>query len=133
MSVGLLVITHERLATVFVDIAINMLGGSPLAMEVLPVPGDCDPEKVRSTACEKISMLDEGDGVLVLTDIYGSTPSNIVNPLIDEDRIQVVAGVNLPMLIRVLNYPELGLAELTQKAVSGGREGVLVCPAAKGA
>jgi PTS system ascorbate-specific IIA component len=72
-----------------------------------------------------VEQLDQGDGVLVLTDIYGSTPSNIASHLSSRPGVQVVAGLNLPMLLRVLNYARLDLATLAEKAVSGGREGVV--------
>ena len=68
-----------------------------------------------------------GDGVLVLTDLYGSTPSNIACKLRRHGHVRVVSGVNLPMLIRVLNYPDLDLDSLKEKALSGGRDGVLSC------
>ncbi|CAK0770012.1 hypothetical protein CCP3SC15_4060003 [Gammaproteobacteria bacterium] len=70
--------------------------------------------------------LDQGDGVLVLTDMYGSTPSNIACRL-DSEKVRIVAGVNLPMLIRVLNYSYLSLEDLTNKAISGGRDGIIHC------
>ena len=65
--------------------------------------------------------------MLVLTDMYGSTPSNIAVGLQREGRVDVVAGVNLPMLVRVLNYPFLDLATLAAKALSGGRDGIMPC------
>ena len=74
-----------------------------------------------------VDRLQGGDGVLVLTDMFGSTPSNVASRLMARDGIQIVSGINLPMLLRVLNYPELGLEELVQKAVSGARDGVRVC------
>ncbi|VAW87539.1 PTS system, mannose/fructose/sorbose family, IIA component, partial [hydrothermal vent metagenome] len=64
-------------------------------------------------------------GILVLTDMYGSTPSNIANLLLDDERIKTIAGLNLPMLIRLFNYPRLSRDKLLEKAVDGGREGVL--------
>ena len=75
-----------------------------------------------------LDQLDEGDGVLVLTDAYGSTPSNIACRLGARRQVAVVTGLNLPMLLRVLNYPALPLDELKEKAVSGGRDGVLLVP-----
>lgn len=68
-----------------------------------------------------------GDGVLVLTDIYGSTPGNIANRLFDAHGVAVIAGINVPMLIRVLNYPDLSLEELVNKAVTGGHDGIILC------
>ena len=100
MSVGLLIITHGHI-------------------------GEHLLEQARRT-CEK---LDQGDGVLVLTDMFGSTPSNIANRLLGESTIQVVAGINLPMLVRVLNYPSLNLHKMVNKALSGGHDGILLCDA----
>ena len=128
MTVGLLIITHDHIGSDLVDTATTMLGVCPLATEVLPVSKNCgDPENLLHKARQLLETLDQGHGVLVLTDIYGSTPSNIANSLLDGDRVKVISGINLPMLIRVLNYPRLNLAELTEKAVSGGRDGILSC------
>ena len=77
-------------------------------------------------AKQAAEKLDSGDGVLVLTDMYGATPSNIACRLRKLHDVRVVAGLNLPMLIRVLNYPGLDLDELMHKALSGGRDGVLI-------
>lgn len=127
MSVGLLVITHERIASAIVDTAIHMLGASPLPVKVLTAAGDCDPEALLAEARAGIEALDCGDGVLVFTDIYGSTPSNVACSLVDGRRVLAVSGMNLPMLVRVMNYPQLPLTELAEKAVSGGRDGVFAC------
>lgn len=127
MSVGLLLITHDRLGEQLLQTATTMLGLCPLNAESIAVRGDGDPDAVIETAGQILARLDEGDGVLLLTDIYGSTPSNIAMRLLDSRRATLVAGVNLPMLIRVLNYPRLSLDELAQKALSGGRDGVLLC------
>ena len=127
MSVGLLLITHDRLGEQLLQTATAMLGLCPLNAEAIAVHGDGDPDAVIGVAEQILTRLQEGDGVLVLTDIYGSTPSNIAMRLLDSHRVTVVAGVNLPMLIRVLNYPRLSLDELAQKALSGGRDGVLLC------
>lgn len=124
MSVGLLIITHERVASAIVETALHMLGKSPLEVSVLPAPSDCDPDALRAEAFAAVDRLDQGDGVLVITDIYGSTPSNVACTLLDGRRVVMVSGINLPMLVRVMNYPQLGLDELADKAVTGGRDGV---------
>jgi PTS system ascorbate-specific IIA component len=72
-----------------------------------------------------VRQLDQGDGVLVLTDIYGATPGNIALRLLEPGRVEGVSGVNLPMLIRALTYREQGLALAVEKALSGGTEGVV--------
>jgi PTS system ascorbate-specific IIA component len=131
MSVGLCLITHDRLGETLLDTAIAMLGGQPLPAAVISVAASADPEKVLAQAREQVRALDQGDGVIVLTDMFGATPSNIASALgysdADSGRIIVIAGVNLPMLVRLLNYPGLSLTQLADKAVSGGREGIFRC------
>lgn len=127
MSVGLLIVSHGKLGDYLLETAAQMLGVCPLATAVLPVSFDSDPDVVFEQAAQVVARLDGGNGVLILTDMYGSTPSNIVNRLHDRHQVQIVAGVNLPMLIRVLNYPRLNLDELAYKALSGGRDGVVLC------
>lgn len=127
MSVGLLIITHNDIGKMLLETSIKMMNVCPLESEVLSVPFSQDVDKLKTQAEKLAKKLESGDGVLVLTDVYGSTPSNIASSLADDDHVRVVAGINLPMLIRVLNYPRLNLSELTIKALSGGRDGVLVC------
>ncbi len=127
MTIGLLIITHNHIGDDLIATATAMLGLCPLSTEALAVTQNADPEATLRKARQCVETLDQGNGVLVLTDIYGSTPSNIACQLIEGERVQVVSGVNLPMLIRILNYPQLSLPELTEKALSGGRDGVLCC------
>ena len=127
MSVGLLIVSHGKLGDYLLETAAQMLGVCPLATAVLPVSFDSDPDVIFEQAAQVVARLDGGNGVLILTDMYGSTPSNIVNRLQDRHQVRIVAGVNLPMLIRVLNYPRLNLDELAHKALSGGRDGVVLC------
>ena len=127
MSVGLLIVSHGKLGDYLLETAAQMLGVCPLATAVLPVSFDSDPDVIFEQAAQIIARLDSGNGVLILTDMYGSTPSNIVNRLQHRHQVRIVAGVNLPMLIRVLNYPRLNLDELAYKALSGGRDGVVLC------
>lgn len=127
MTVGLLIVTHNRIGSDLLDTATNMLGICPLSTLVLPVTQDNDPDRTYAAARRMVKDLDQGEGVLILTDVYGSTPSNIASRLREHQRVRVVAGVNLPMLIRILNYPRLELDELADKALSGGRDGVLLC------
>ncbi|MDH5191650.1 MAG: PTS fructose transporter subunit IIA [Gammaproteobacteria bacterium] len=127
MSVGLLIITHDDIGKMLLATAVRMMNVCPLEAEVLSVPFSQDVENLSKQAKKLCTKLESGDGVLVLTDVYGSTPSNIASSLSDGETVRVIAGINLPMLIRVLNYPRLNLSELMIKALSGGRDGVLVC------
>ncbi|HHB13037.1 MAG TPA: PTS sugar transporter subunit IIA [Chromatiales bacterium] len=127
MPVGLLIITHAHVGRELLETAVQMLGLCPLRTGRLDVPMDADTDALRARARSLCAELDAGDGVLVLTDLYGSTPCNIALELMDKARVQVVAGVNLPMLVRVLNYPTLDLWALTTKAVTGGHDGIVIC------
>ena len=122
--VGLLVITHNNVGGALFDAAISVLGECPLPFEILPVSQNCDPEERYQKALGYIEKLNQADGVLVITDMYGSTPSNIATKLA-QDNVTVVTGINLPMLVRVMNYPTLSLEKLTNKAVSAGQTGVI--------
>jgi PTS system ascorbate-specific IIA component len=127
MSVGVLLITHDQLGSALLDTAVKILGHCPLHTEVLSIPLNGDVEALRRNAAALTRAMDEGQGVLVLTDIFGATPSNIAASLAEAGRIAVVAGVNLPMLVRVLNYPQDPLDGLTEKAIAGGNRGILAC------
>ena len=127
MMIGLLIITHNNIGGELVETATAMLGMCPIITEVLAVMPSSDPDAVLREARTLLCKLNNGVGVLVLTDMYGSTPSNIAAHLADEKQVKVIAGINLPMLVRVLNYPQLGLQELANKALSGGRDGILLC------
>lgn len=127
MSVGLLIITHGQLGPALLKSATDILGCCPLAAKALEAPSDCNPDSILEQARAAAESLDSGDGVLVLTDLYGSTPSNISCRLQQFHKTNIIAGINLPMLVRVLNYPALQLDELTHKAISGGRDGVMLC------
>ncbi|MGB5179197.1 MAG: PTS sugar transporter subunit IIA [Gammaproteobacteria bacterium] len=123
---GLLLITHGSLGDDMLNAAKEILSACPLAAEAIAVDPDCDPDQLLETAGGLCEKLDDGGGVLVLTDLYGSTPSNIANRLIDTHNARVISGANLPMLLRILNYPDMDLKALCEKAANGAREGIVV-------
>lgn len=124
MSVSLLIITHDQIGAALMDTARAMLGISPMPIDVISVLREHDPDDVLE---EAEGIISSNEQTLVLTDMYGSTPSNIACRLHAQDNVRVVGGINLPMLVRILNYPRLSLDELVDKAISGGRDGVLTC------
>lgn len=125
--VSLLVITHGKIGRSLLDEAAKMLGVCPMETRVIEVEPNSDADVMLDMGYAYSKELDKGDGVLVLTDMYGSTPSNIACKLQQQDHVRVIGGINLPMLIRVLNYPNLSIDELVVKALSGGKDGVLTC------
>ena len=128
MAVGVLIITHGEIGDQFVKTAESTLAGKiPLPCHTISVSQTCDPDALVKKCRTVIEQINTGSGVLVLTDIYGSTPSNIANRLATDSNIKVIAGINLPMLIRILNYPDSDLDELAEKALSGGHDGIIYC------
>jgi len=127
MTVGVLIITHGNIGESLLDTAIKTLGFCPLQTETLSAPQNANVDEIDALAAVMCMRLNEGKGVLVLTDMYGSTPSNIANRLAKRPEVSVISGINLPMLIRVMNYPQLSLPELINKALTGGHDGILLC------
>jgi PTS system ascorbate-specific IIA component len=126
--VGILLITHGTLGESLIHCASHVLGNRPpLLMQIGVTPHD-DPQQILPQAVRLTKALDQGDGVLVLTDAYGASPSNIAGKLLSPGKIEGVAGVNLPMLVRSLTYRNEPLKTVVAKALSGGIEGVVPLP-----
>jgi mannose PTS system EIIA component len=123
--IGILLVSHGAFGESLIHSASHVLGKRPLFLRQLGVTVHDDPEAILPVGEDLIRFLDQGQGVLVLTDIYGATPSNIAMKLIQPGRVEGVAGVNLPMLIRALTYRDEPLASVVEKAVSGATEGVM--------
>jgi len=123
---GLLLIMHGGLGNDMLNAAKEILGGCPLAADTIAVEAESDPEQLFETASTLCSKLDNGNGVLVLTDLYGSTPSNIANRLINTHNASVISGANLPMLLRILNYPDMNIETQCELAANGARDGIVV-------
>jgi len=120
--VGILLVTHNGLGDSFVDCVRHVLGEVPHNLKSLSVLHDDDPVRKLVEAEALIKQLDTGGGVLVLSDIYGATPSNIGRQLCHTERVRGVAGLNLPMLLRVVCHPNKTMPELAKVALEGGRE-----------
>ena len=126
MAVGILLVTHGRLGRHLVDTVTEMIGSPPLAIDVVDIQRGQDPDVCAAEALEKASKLNSGGGVLMLTDAFGSTPSNVATrSAATDESYRVVAGLNLPMLIRIFNYPNLNLEAMVDNAVQGGRQGIV--------
>ncbi|MCX7960946.1 MAG: PTS fructose transporter subunit IIA [Burkholderiales bacterium] len=123
--IGVLIVSHDGLGEALVRSVAHVLGGAPALVRPLAVGAGDDPERLLARARELVRELDQGDGVLVLADIYGATPGNIALRLLEPGHVEGVSGVNLPMLVRVLTYRHRGLAVALEKALSGGTEGVV--------
>jgi PTS system ascorbate-specific IIA component len=126
MSIGLLLITHEGIGSAMLAVATRLLRQLPLKTEAFEVPFDADPDELLPQASAALRRVDGGQGVLVLTDLYGATPSNLAAKLARIGTpVRRVSALSLPMLLRVMNYAELDLEELPGVAAAGARNGVI--------
>ena len=123
--IGVLIIAHDSLGESLVRAVTHVLGARPPQFDVLSVAATDDPALLLPRALDFTARLDTGEGVLVLSDIYGATPSNLAAKLVQPGHVEVVAGVNLPMLVRAFTYRTRDLDTMVTKAISGGCEGVL--------
>lgn len=127
MSVGILLLTHVGIGTALLAAARGVVGPLPLATAAVEYANGGDPVDLLRRAARELRELDHGEGVLLLADLYGATPSNVAGQLAQQGtRARRVAGLNLPMLLRVLNYPEQTLDELALTAAGGGRNGIVI-------
>ena len=123
--IGILIVAHDTLAESLARAVTHVLGSRPPQFETMSVRSTDDPLDLLPQARSAIARLDTGEGVLVFTDIYGATPANLANKLLATGRIEGVAGVNLPMLVRAFTYRAKGMDTMIRKAISGGCEGVV--------
>jgi len=124
--IGILIVSHGAFGESLIHSASHVLGKRPLYLRQLGVTVHDDPDEILPVAKDLIRFLDQGHGVLVMTDIYGATPSNIASKLLVPGKVEGLAGVNLPMLIRALTYRDEGdLMDVLEKAQSGAIEGVV--------
>lgn len=127
MTVGVLLITHEGIGRSIVAVATRLLHKLPLPCEVFEVPFDGDPTDLLPAASAALRRADRGQGVLVLTDLYGATPSNVAARLARIGTpVRRVSALSLPMLMRVMNYADLDLDELPAVAAAGTRNGAIL-------
>jgi mannose PTS system EIIA component len=121
---GILIIAHAPLATALRECIAHIYGGCPARIGALDVLPDSDPAEVVAQANSEIERLREDNGALVLTDMFGATPSNIAARLATVPEVRVLAGVNLPMLVRAVCYRATPLDTLVEKALAGASKGV---------
>ena len=127
MSSAVLLITHNGIGQSISNTAAAIRGESADMVECMSIPAHLKPEDLGYFADQvrdSIKSMDNADGLLILTDIYGATPNNLARYFSDKDNIQVVSGLNLPMLIRVLNYLHRPLTELVDIAIEGAHTGI---------
>lgn len=123
--IGILLITHDTLGESLLQCACHVLNKRPEQFMQLGVAAGDDPHDLLPLAKKMLKLVDTGEGVLVLTDLYGASPANLADKLVQAGKIEGIAGVNLPMLLRALSYRDKGMETLLARATGGGRDGVL--------
>ena len=123
--IGVLIVTHGSIGESLLASAKQILDDEPPLTATLGVSRNDDPDDLILRAKRLLKQLDTGEGVLVLTDIFGATPGNVVSRLLADNHIEGVSGVSLPMLLRVLTGRNGSLSAAVKRAVSGGAEGVV--------
>lgn len=123
--IGILLITHGTFGESLIQNICHVLNKRPPLIGQLGVAAQDDPLDILPMAKLLLKEVDEGDGVLILTDILGATPANLALKLLEPGRVEGVAGVSLPMLLRALTYRKSGMETLLKKAISGGHDGVI--------
>ncbi len=123
--VGILLLTHAPLGNAFLIAAAHVFHGPSERVEAIDVIADQDIGEVHALAREAVKRLDDGSGVLVMTDIMGGTPSNCCNSLSEPDRVEVIAGISLPMLLRAITYRRDTLDVVVEMALAGAQNGAV--------
>ena len=123
--IGILLITHGTFGESLIQNVCHVLNKRPPLIGQFGVAAQDDPLDILPMAKLLLSEVDGGAGVLIMTDILGATPSNLALKLLEPGRVEGIAGVNLPMLLRALTYRKNNLETLVQKAISGGHDGVI--------
>ena len=127
MACGILLVTHPGIGASILAVATALMRQLPLRAEAFEVPLDADLETLLPRASSAVRRVDSGEGVLVLTDLYGASPSNLAGQLARLGTpVRRVSALSLPMLLRVMNYAEQGLDQLPATAAAGTRNGAIV-------
>lgn len=122
--IGILIVSHCNLGKELLNAAELILGRIE-AVDTISITQPISSEKLLKLVSQKIKALDEGDGVLILTDMFGGTPCNISLPFLEKEKVEVLAGVNLPMLIAVAQDREnTSLHELSRKVAQAGKRSI---------
>jgi PTS system ascorbate-specific IIA component len=123
--IGILLITHGELGKSLIECATHVLGDKPKFLDSLTIENDFAHDNMYKEISEKINLLDQGKGVLILTDIFGATPCNIITKIIKPGKVNAIAGVNLSMLIRSISYRHEPFNILIAKAMEGAQDGII--------
>ena len=124
--IGMILVTHGRLADHFIDAMEHVVGKQEGVATICIGPND-DMEQRRADIADAIRTVDQGQGAIILTDLFGGTPSNLAISLLDPGRVEVIAGINLPMLIRLAGARKsMNVVDAVNAAQTAGRNYITV-------
>lgn len=124
--IGLVLVTHGQLASQFVAAMEHVVGPQEYVVSICIGPDD-DMEQRRRDILDAVDQVNRDDGVILLTDMFGGTPSNLAISIMDKAKVEVIAGINLPMLIKLASVREqMSLSEAVDKAQESGRKYISV-------
>ncbi|MEQ1894286.1 MAG: PTS fructose transporter subunit IIA [Planctomycetota bacterium] len=123
--IGILILTHGALGEALLRSAGHVLGSRPVYAETIEIVAGESPETILEHARQALAKVDQGHGVLVLTDIFGATPANTALKLLLDGEVEGISGVNLPMLLRALTHRAEPLADVVEKSRAGAVEGIV--------
>ena len=126
MSIALFFVTHQGIASSLLGIGEAIIKKPNSNLAFVDVPMDADTNSIIDVTENKLKSLDLTDGILFITDIYGGTPSNIAQQLASNYDASLISGINLPMIIRLLNYRKETEQVLVQKALDGAHKGIQI-------
>ncbi len=123
--IGIVIVTHSHLGDALIDAAEFIIGTRPDTMVSVSINLNENVDKLREKIAEGIKKVDQKKGVLILTDMFGGTPSNLSYSFLEEGRVEVISGVNLPILIKALNTQEkMELGELAESLEAFGKKSI---------
>jgi PTS system mannose-specific IIA component len=122
--VGLLLVSHGRVAESFLEVSLEIVGPVK-GVQIVSLAEPIDEEKVMEGIQKARKEIDQGDGILILTDMFGGTPANLCFSLLEDPMVEVLTGMNLPMILQILSSrKDASLAELAGTAMRCGRENI---------
>ena len=123
--IGLVILAEKNLGAGLMAAAVHTLGKQPAQLISMDLDYQAPPERISALLRDSIQKVDTGEGALIMADVYGATHTNVACHELVRGRIELITGINLPMLLRVLNYRHLKMDDLIDKALSGGSGGII--------
>ncbi|THB65957.1 MAG: PTS sugar transporter subunit IIA [Gammaproteobacteria bacterium] len=124
MSVGVILLTHGHIGRSILEVCNFIYGSVPLTIEDISVTADDTPETIESKLETSFAKTNSPDGVIILTDIFGATPFNIANRIITGEKVKILTGINLQMLLKIFNFNDLDIEELSEKICNAGKNSI---------